>query len=167
MRYFDSSLISHDICSHEIFRFLCNISWNLQQWDIVILVEYLMTSATILVKYLTKYASISYFDSGVIPREICSHEIFWFWWNISWNLQPWGYFNPGVISHEICNHEIFWFWCNISWNLQPWHIISNEIFNHEMFYHDEISDEILNQEIFWFWCNISWNLQSWESLILL
>ena len=124
MKYFASGVISHEICNHEIFWFWRNISWNLQPWDILILVWYLMKSAT-----------MRYFYSGVISHEICNHEIFWFWCNISWNLQPWAililvlylmkfeitrYCNSSVISHKISNHEIFWFWCNNSWNLNLW-----------------------------------------------
>ena len=30
-----------------------------------------------------------YFDSGEISHEICNHEMFWFWCNNSWNLNPW------------------------------------------------------------------------------
>ena len=36
-----------------------------------------------------KSATMRYFDSGVISHEICNHEIFWFWCNNSWNLNPW------------------------------------------------------------------------------
>ena len=122
MRYFDSDQISHEILSYEIFWFWCNISRNMQPWDILILMIYLMKSAT-----------MKCFDSGVISHEIWNNEIFWFLCDISWNLQAililvlylmkfeiTRYCNSSVISHEICNHEIFWFWCNNSWNLNLW-----------------------------------------------
>ena len=46
MIYCDSGVISHEICKREILQFLCNISWNLQPWDIEVRVWYLMKSAT-------------------------------------------------------------------------------------------------------------------------
>ena len=50
MRYCGSGVISHEICNHEILWFWCNISRNLQPWDIVmgllILMIYLIKSET-------------------------------------------------------------------------------------------------------------------------
>ena len=121
-----------------------NISENLKAWDILILVWYLMKSAT-----------MSYFDFGVISHEIWNHWIFYFC----------------VISLKICNHEIFWF---CLWYLMKSAtmrhfdsgVISNEICNHELFCSGVISHEIGNHELFWFWHYISWNLKPWDIVIL-
>ena len=73
MRYFDSDVISHEICNYKIFwsgimsHEICNheIFWC---WG--------------------------YWYSCVMSHEICNHELFWFWCNNSWNLNPWdtGYY---------------------------------------------------------------------------
>ena len=36
-----------------------------------------------------KSANMRYCNSGVISHEVCNHEIFWLWCNISSNLNPW------------------------------------------------------------------------------
>ena len=53
MRYCGFGVISHKICNHEILWFWCNISWNLQPWDIV-------TDLIILMTYLIKYETTRY-----------------------------------------------------------------------------------------------------------
>ena len=47
---------------------ICNISQNLQPWDIMVLEKYLIKSAT-----------MRYYGFGKISHKICNHEIFWFW----------------------------------------------------------------------------------------
>ena len=71
-------ILSHEICNHEILRFGCKILWNLQPCFIVILVWYLMKSAT-----------MKYFDSGIIFHEICNRDILQLLCIILWNLRPW------------------------------------------------------------------------------
>ena len=58
--------------------FWCNISRNLQPWDIVVLVW-----------YITKYANLRHCGPGLIFHDICNHELLWFWCNISRNLELW------------------------------------------------------------------------------
>ena len=119
MRYFDSGEISHKICTHEIFWFWCNISWNLQPWDILILVKYLMKSAT-----------MRYFDSGIIFHEICNREILQLLCIILWNLWPWD--------------------IDISWNTQPrdigfWAYTSTNTIYWILVKHLTFNPDILNQ----------------------
>ena len=124
MRYFDSDIISHEICKHEIFWFSlrsheisnhkilwCNSSQNLQLWYIVVLVQ-----------CITKSSTIKYCGYGVISHEICTMR---YCDCVKYLIRSatMRYFVSGVISHGICSHGIFRFWCNISRNLQPWDIL--------------------------------------------
>ena len=76
MKYCGSTISK--ICKHKILWFWCNISRNLQPWDIVVLVW-----------YLTRSASMRYCASGIISQEIFNQWILWHGCNISGNPQPW------------------------------------------------------------------------------
>ena len=88
MRYFDFDDISHEICNHEMFWFWCNISWNLEQWDILILVWYLMKSALQILQATFRCASISWIGSVV------------------------GLTQPGSKFFKTADNEIFRLWVN-------------------------------------------------------
>ena len=72
---------------HEILWFWCNISRNLQPWDILILVQ----SVTNIFKYsIIQILLIRIIcGSGVISHEIWEYEILWSFSNIPFNLKLW------------------------------------------------------------------------------